>query len=205
MVRKDNDKNIIDILYAHYKDSFEKILSKEKLRDRLFFLVIFLLGLIVIEYRYSIEILSAISELNVVGLKIKLNQLPLPVILSTTWTIFFGILLRYYQITLDIDKKYSYLHNLESRISKKIGVSSKLFDRESASYLTHKGKFFRYWAWIFYTAAFPIIILAVIIILIWLEINSSEIQLEHRIYDLVLAVFCIGTVIFYLIGIWFNR
>jgi hypothetical protein len=200
----ENENNSLEILYSHYQDSFDKILSKEKSRDRLFFLVVFLLGLIVVELKYSIELLSAISELNFIGLKIKLNQLPLPVILSTTWTIFFGILLRYYQITLDIEKKYSYLHKLESMISKKIG-EKKLFDRESTSYLTNKGKGFRYWTWLFYTAAFPGMILIVVGASIWTELNSSEIQLENRIYDLVLSIFILGTVFLYLIGVWLKR
>jgi len=193
-----------DILHSHYKDSYDRIREREKQRDCLFLLVVALLGLIALELRYSVAIHAAISELSLGGLKVKLSQVPLPVLLSTTWTFFSVMLLRYYQVTIDVEKKYTYLLVVEARLSKCIG-EKKIICRESSAYITKKGKWFRYWAWLFYTAAFPVIILVIVVCTILIEVNNPDIPSGHIVYDCVIAGLSLVSVLLYLFGVWFKK
>jgi hypothetical protein len=193
-----------EILYEHYKDSYERIREREKQRDRLFLITVGLLGLLVLTLRYSVVLHAAIPEISLGGIKIKLSQVPINVLLSTVWTFLSALTLRYYQVTLDVEKKYDNLHTLEERLSAVLGDSNAI-DRESAGYITKKGKLFRHWAWVFYTAAFPIVIISLVVWAIVNEVCAGSTPFSHRVYDIALAAFTLMSVGSYLGAIWLNR
>lgn len=193
-----------EILYAHYKDSCERIREREKQRDRLFLLVVGLLGLLVLTLRYSVVLHAAIPEISLGAIKIKLTQVPITVLLSTVWTFLAALTLRYYQVTLDVEKKYDNLHTLETRLSAALDDTN-VIDRESAGYITKKGRWFRHWVWVFYTAAFPIVIISVVVWAIANEVCAGSTPLSHRVYDIALAAFTLISVVFYLEAIWLKR
>lgn len=174
----DNDKKL-DILHDHHKDSFENIREREKQRDRLFLILISLLGLLVIQLQYN---LAGIPEISILGVKVLLDKLPGAVILSATWTFFLVLLVRYYQVNVVVENQYDYLHRLEEQISALLG-DEKLYRRESAAYLVKKAQAFRTWIWRFYTIAIPIIVIAATARAAYLEFYSVTIPLYHKIYD----------------------
>lgn len=193
-----------EILYAHYKDSCERIREREKQRDRLFLIVLGLLGVLVLIFRYSVVLHAAVPEISLGGIKIKLSEVPISVLLSTAWTFLAALTLRYYQVTLDIEKKYDNLHILEKRLSAVLEDPGAI-NRESAGYLTKKGKWFRHWVWLFYTVAFPAVIISIIVWAIANEICVGSTPFAHRVYDIVLAAFTLISVASYLGAIWLKK
>lgn len=193
-----------EILYGHYKDSFERIREREKQRDRLFLIVVGLLGVLVFILRYSVVFHAAVPEISISSIKINLNEVPISVLLSTAWTFLAALTLRYYQVTLDIEKKYDNLHTLEKRLSAVLEDPGAI-NRESAGYITQKGKWFRHWVWLFYTAAFPVVVISIVVWAIANEVCVGSIPLAHRVYDITLAVFTLISVTSYLGGIWLKK
>lgn len=193
--------DVSNILNDHYKDSFSHIREREKQRDRLFLLIVALLGTLVLALRYSIALPEALSELSVAGLKIELSKVPLPVIISGTWTFLSILLLRYCQVTIHIEKQYHYLHTLEERLSTTIGESNAI-SRESAAYYVSKSKCFRHWVWFFYTAIYPAIVAVSIAWSIYLDWQASWIPKHHSCFDTALALISIVTLATYLSALW---
>jgi hypothetical protein len=191
----DNNKKL-EILHDHHKDSFENIREREKQRDRLFLILISLLGLLVFQLQYN---LAGISEVSILGVKVLLDKLPGAVILSATWTYVLVLLVRYYQVTVVIENQYDYLHRLEERLSALLG-DEKLYRRESAAYLVKKAQGFRTWIWRYYTVAIPIMVIAATARAAYLEYCSGTIPIYHKIYDGVTLIAAL-----WLIGLYFLR
>ena len=73
------------------------------------------------------------------------------------WLLLFGISSRYYQVVIQIERQYDYIHHIEELLAQKY-PGSRAFTREGKSYL-EKYPLFSRWIWILYTVAFPFIIL----------------------------------------------
>lgn len=174
----DKDKKL-EILHDHHKDSFKNIREREKQRDRLFLILISLLGLLVFQLQYN---LGGIPEISILGVRVLLDKLPGAVILSATWTYFLVLLVRYYQVNVVVENHYDYLHWLEEQLSSLLG-DEKFYRRESAAYLVKKAQGFRTWVWRFYTVAIPIIVAAATARAAYLEFHSGTIPFYHKIYD----------------------
>ncbi len=194
----------VSLIYDHYKDTFFHIRDRERQRDRLFFFVIALLGFLVLQERYSLFLSQFVSEIEIVGIKINLNQVPLPAVLSTSWTFLSVLFLRYFQVTVHIDKQYEFLHSLENILSESLDYN-KAFCRESSGYFTQKTEGFRNIVWFFYTVIFPLIIFITIIFSIYSEWNSLFIPCSHKIYDFTIGVITSIFLFFYTYGICLKR
>ena len=150
------DSALAEILHDHYKDTFAIVCDRERQRNRLFLIVLALLGLLVLLLQSSATLHLAIPKINILGLTVKLSKLPLCVVISTSWVFLTALLLRYYQLTLHVYKQYDYVHCLEERLSEALG-SRDIITREGKAYLANKGHYFRHWTWRFYTLCFPLI------------------------------------------------
>ncbi len=190
-----------NLLHDHYKDSFAHIRDRENQRERLFLVVIALLGGIVLQLRYSLILPQALPELTILGLKFKLANLPMAALLSTSWTFLSVILMRYCQIAVHVVKQYDYLHSLEKRLSWAIGGPDAIY-RESTGYLTEKTKCFRTWTWFFYTWVFPAIVVISVGSSWFLEFGTNSIPLPHKVYDTVMGIVTVVTVLLYAGGLW---
>lgn len=195
----ENDKTL-EILHDHHKDSFEHIREREKQRDRLFLIVIALLGLLLLQLQYNS---AGISEIAVLGAKLLLDKLPGAVILSATWTFFLVLLVRYYQATVVVENQYDYLHRLEQHISGLLG-NEKLYRRESSAYLVKKAQGFRTWIWRFYTIAFPAIVILATIRAAWLEYFAAT-PLFHKLYDVAVLAAALWLVSLYFLRYGFPK
>lgn len=193
-----------DILHDHYKDTYWHIREREKQRDRLFLIVIAILGVLILQVTYTAAAAQLVSEVEILGVKARPDKLPMPAMLSTTWTFLAVILLRYCQVTTHIDKQYGYLHALEERLSKALGTDGAVA-RESTGYLTDKGRWFRNCVWFFYIAVFPVILLVAAGFAIVMEWCLTGIPVPHRCYDTALAAGVAGSVALYVAGVSFGR
>ena len=188
-----------ELLYQHYRDTFFYIIEREKKRDRLFIIVIILLGLVTFQENYPDKSLLITENLSLFGIKIPIHLFPTFVLLSSTWTFSSLILMKYYSISVHIEKQYVYLHPLEKRLSDNLNCIELL--RESTGYTTKEWKIFRIFSWWFYTAVFPIITyLPTIYPIINLFNCSDDTLLAQRIYDFVMSILIILSTTFYLCG-----
>jgi len=199
-----NEEALLNLLYDHYKDSFSQIRERERQRDRLFLVVFGLIGLLVLQLDSSLLLQQTVSEIDVAGVKIDLSKIPIAVFLSTSWAFLSVFLLRYYQVTIHIEKLYDYLHPLEARISKAFGEDN-LIARESTAYETKKASFFREWAWVFYTYLFPAIVCVSVVWSLFIEWNTMVIPLSHKCIDSVLGVMVLGSILLFIIASWLKR
>lgn len=120
----------IDIQYDHYKETFKIIRENEKERNKLFIIVIIHVLVIFLFMVKPNEIYQTINEFskNYIqnGLYFGINAIEIFIWIST---LYFST--RYFQININIDRKYIYLHNLEEQLSKSLKLE---FNRESKAY-----------------------------------------------------------------------
>lgn len=171
----------LGILHDHYKESFSRILEQEKQRDRLFLVLIAILGALFLEVQYPASTQSLLEE----STRVALNTLPIPVTTSATWTVLLVAMQRYCQSSIAIERQYIYLHRLEDAISSLLGHES-VYSREGKTYLENY-PIFSTWTSLFYACFFPVIAIALQGFIIYLEWNSqTSIEYNTR-YDLTMA------------------
>ena len=192
------------LLHEHYKDTFAHIREREKQRDRLFLIVLAVLGLLVFQLQYALTLQQVVDEVSIAGFKMNLSKVPAPALLSLSWTFLTVVILRYYQVTVHVEKQYDYLHSLECSLSNALEGRYSIH-RESSGYKTKKASLFRYWAWIFYTALFPAIVIVAVGWSLLLEWNAVVIPVPYRYFDSTLALIIICTLALYGIGVWLKR
>jgi len=175
----------LEVLHDHYKDSFNWIREREKQRDRLFLIIITLIGLLYFELSYPEMAKQIIRHAKAGGITVDLSAVPISIFLSVTWTILFALALRYCQVSILIERQYSYLHDVEIRLEEIIDMHG-MFQREGKSYLD-KYPLFSTWAWIFYTMLFPSIILTAVIMAWLLETEQINGPQYMFVYDSVIA------------------
>lgn len=146
----------LEILHDHYKDSFAQVREREKQRDRLFLFFIALFALLSVMALYYSRLTEVLGSITVVGTRANLSALPAPALLTSAWVFVFAIALRYCQVSLTVERQYSYLHTLEEKLSEAVGDDD-LYRREGRAYLRDYPAFSN-WAWISYIYVFPAIV-----------------------------------------------
>lgn len=120
----------IGIQYDHYKETFKIIRENEKERNKLFIIVIIhilVLFLFMVKPNGIYQTINEISKKYIEsGLYFGINVVEIFIWIST---LYFSV--RYFQINVNIDRKYIYLHDLEKQLSKSLKLE---FNRESKAY-----------------------------------------------------------------------
>lgn len=169
-----------DIIYDHYKDTCEICRNMEKDRNKLFIYVCSLLTLL---------FLFIISETNVTGVFyswVKQNYaydlaLSVDTIQSFVWIILLYFTIRYYQECICIERIYTYIHNLETRISIELEFE---INREGENYLHFYPKISNF-IWSLYTIIFPTLYIALITIKIIVEILNGVFSINMCLHILI--------------------
>lgn len=185
----------LNLLHDHFKDSFIYIREREKLRDKLFYIIISLFGILAFQIQYPINFHNALTTISILETNFDLRIVPLQAILSLTWTFIFVLLMKYYQTTINIERQYPYLHKIEEKISELL-EDKEIYCREGYEYL-NKYPVFSDWTWIFYTYIMPLVFLSTTIILVYNECSNLEYPNYYKVYDLIIALFIIITLILY--------
>jgi len=183
----------LEILHDHYKESFSHIRERERQRDRLFLVLIVVLGLLFLEVRYPESFRLIFSEISASGAKLNLSALPVPAVISSTWTFYLAIIIHYCQVSIHVERQYPYLHRLEEKISALL-EDPEVYCREGKAYLDNYPAFST-WAWIFYIGMFPVIVIVATGLLVYTEVCKLELPLYHKWYDGIVAlavVFSVG-------------
>jgi hypothetical protein len=183
----------LEILYDHYKDTYENIKSKEKLRSTYFIIngaIVFLLLLLMI---HPYESVSAISNIIEKQTGADISSL-FPTVVSALWVIFLYITLRYYQICIAIERQYDYLHKLEESLSNALG---EIFSREGKSY-NNNYPVLSGFTYILYTVIFPA--LYIFLIAIKLVSEAANILNSNFVFDMIIGFLIILLIVFYFIS-----
>ncbi len=123
----------LDVLHDHYKESFSYVRERERQRDRLFLVLIGLFALLFFEAHYPRGFGGALGPVHVSGAEVDLGALPLPALLSASWVLTLAIALRYCQVSINVERQYSYLHRLEEKVSQELG-DEEAYRREGRAY-----------------------------------------------------------------------
>lgn len=161
-------------LYDHYKETCSFVKDANKTRDLFFFYIWVLLAFILMQVSCpmeSLQIINALIEKNL-NLKIAFKDI---IISNLLLFAFLSILIRYYQITIYIERLYPYIHKIEEKISS-IASDNEFITREGKSYLSSYPHFSK-WIHKFYTWIFPILLNLVIFSKLLLCFNAISLFL----------------------------
>lgn len=121
-----------EILYDHYKETINETKKQESKRNKLFIIIlIHIFILFLISFRPE-SMCNTISDLLMeqwkVGFYFSINTVQVVVMISMLYCV-----VRYYQINIQIDRTYPYIHKLEEELTSQIG---KNIEREGKNYLS---------------------------------------------------------------------
>ncbi|CAC9653107.1 hypothetical protein [bacterium endosymbiont of Bathymodiolus sp. 5 South] len=167
-------------LCSHYKDTFGIHQATIKQRDTLFYRLLVILAVFIsstdmvsstvsdyINKEISADFISTLLRLLLLGKEISADFIS-----TLLWLLLLGFTTRYYQVVLEIERQYRYLHTLEEKLNSYY-PGTKVFTREGKSYLS-KYSLFSYCVWLLYTVFFPVFIISFIIIKAKSEINGMK-------------------------------
>lgn len=169
-------------LCSHYKDSVDIHRATIKQRDTLFYGLLIILSVFTLQLT-SIDIVAAIVNeyvAKVSGVKVGNN---IDFISTLMWLMLLGFSTRYFQVGVEIERQYDYLHSIEEQLNKHYPDSS-AFSREGKSYLS-KYPLFSKWVWLLYTLFFPLLIIFSVISKITSEIAAMNAIGFNQIIDFV--------------------
>jgi hypothetical protein len=159
----------LGLVAEHYRETFGHQREYIQKRDQLF--VYALLSAIALAFRASYtdqseHVLTVVVE-KVLGSGVAIESAFLGILI---WFIFFALIARYFQATLNVERQYEYISRVEQEMTSLYG--SDLFAREGKQYLANFPVFGGWMHWI-YSWVFPIAILA-------LTIWNFRVDVGHR-------------------------
>jgi len=188
-----------EILYDHYKDTCSITLEAAKRRDRLLVYVVVAMGIL--------AILGVMPEISDQAINEFLNfkfgfatTIDLSILGSAIWFLLLLFILRYFQVSIFVERQYPYLHQLEERIEN--GILS----REGKGYLVSY-PIFSNWMWLLYTVIFPTLLLSVTSGKIVTEITHAYLSgwSAGAKFNVLVFVLILISVILYLYSLHFGK
>ncbi|MCA9833497.1 MAG: hypothetical protein KC435_06105 [Thermomicrobiales bacterium] len=176
----------MEILHDHYKESFERLRSQERSRDRSFVWVIVIYSLISIQVGYPSQFHEALGTIAITGYEFSLKTMPLAALLTMTWIAALAVALRYCQAAVAVDRSYPYIHFLEKKISPALG-GGMLYQREGAMYEEDYPTILNV-AWLAYVFIFPISVATVTSALLFNLWVASDYPLGYLWVDTVIGL-----------------
>ena len=157
--------NELELLYDHYKETYELSKKEQKLRNRNFVI------LCLLEALSFLVLLNAEKAYDVFQLIINIKtenpiELGDSILSALLWVLVLYVSIRYCQNTIYVERQYKYIHKLEERISEKITD----FNREGFNYLSNR-PFVLKFIHTFYTWISP---------LFFIIVNSTRLLLEIK-------------------------
>ncbi|WP_455809196.1 hypothetical protein [Clostridium butyricum] len=211
-------KDTFSTLYDHYKDTItylKKDIDKRDKITRYLFLVLILYSLTEFKQIDSSSVFNDLCK-KYLGISLNINY-----VLITTIILFciFTCTIKYFQMCMNIEKQYSYIHKIESDLNHICGQN--LISREGYSYLEDYPLFsaFLHRIYMFFLPLALVILMFVksyyIFILLISSINISSgknftcILLEHSIIisfiNLIISLSTILTTVLYLLFIYRDK
>jgi hypothetical protein len=182
----------IEILYDHYKDTYENIKQRERRRSKLFIIngvILFLLLLFGIEPTASVSIIvSTIKQ----RFGADLADI-FPVVVSALWLLLLYTTMNYYQVCIHIERQYKYLHEIEALLA---DMLTQKFSREGKSYKKDYPLLIKI-IYILYKGFFPAIYMLCISTRIGMEITLGDCYL---VFDLIISIATTAIIFLYFLS-----
>lgn len=161
----------IELLCSHYKDSYDIHRETIKKRDILFYILLILMAFFLI---YTKQPLALSKSLDLYINKQTGITITKDIISFSTvfWILISVISLKYFQIVIEIERQYKYIHKIESTLQNHF-LDGSSFTREGASY-KNSNKYFNKWSKFIYGYFFTVMLMASITINIVLYIINLK-------------------------------
>lgn len=169
-------------LCSHYKDTFDIHRASIKQRDTLFYGLLVILAVFTLQLSSTEIVVGVVNDYvnKATGIKIGKSA---DFISTLLWLLLLGFTTRYYQVVIEIERQYGYLHVLEEKLNSYY-PETKVFTREGKSYLS-KYPLFSNWVWFLYTVFFPSLIIFSVIMRGNSEIREMQSIEVNQIIDFV--------------------
>ena len=159
----------IEVLHAHYLETYSNIRSALRQRDRFFVYIAAVVTLMLLQVVAPQDTEAAIGRL--VSSQLDLSEtFSLSVVGTVLWFVLLGLVIRYFQTVIYIDRQYTYIHSLEELLA--ANYSGAAFTREGKSYLSDYPVFSK-WVSTIYTVVFPAALVLVLAIKIATELSHT--------------------------------
>lgn len=169
-------------LCSHYKDTFDIHRASIKQRDTLFYGLLVILAVFTLQLSSTEIVVGVVNDYVNKATGVKLGK-SVDFISTLLWLLLLGCTTRYYQVVLEIERQYEYLHSLEEKLNGYY-PETKIFTREGDSYLS-KYPLFSNWVWLLYTVFFPSLIIFSVIMKIISDIETMQSIEVNQIVDFV--------------------
>lgn len=158
--------NELEILYDHYKDTYELSKKEQKIRNKNY-IILCLLEALSFLVLFNAEKAYSVFQ-YIINIKVE-NPVELgdSILRPLLWILVLYVSIRYCQNTIYVERQYKYIHKLEEKISFII----KDFNREGFNYLSNR-PFVLKFIHIFYTWISPILFIAINSIRLLMEIKN---------------------------------
>lgn len=161
----------IELLCEHYKNSYDVHRESIKKRDILFYILLILMGFFLIYTKHPLVISKSLDIY--INKQIGITLIKEIISFSTIfWILITVISLKYFQIVLEIERQYKYIHEIEKTLQTYFSDGSS-FTREGVSY-KNNNKYFNKWSKFIYGYFFTALLITSITINIILSIINLE-------------------------------
>ena len=156
----------LEILYDHYKDTYELSKKEQKVRNKNY-IILCLLEALSFLVLFNAEKAYSVFQ-YIINIKVE-NPMELgdSILRPLLWTLVLYVSIRYCQNTIYVERQYKYIHKLEEKISATI----KDFNREGFNYLSNRPLVLKF-IHIFYTWISPSLFIAINSIRLLMEIKN---------------------------------
>lgn len=185
--------NKLNLLYDHYKETVNNQKDNEKLRNKLFILLCFLILILMLMIVYPDSIYENLQEIMLNRFGININ-IELKIFEMFILFISLYITVRYYQINANIEKNYVYVHKLENIFETKYKIP---ICREGKNYLDKYPMFLNF-SYVFYKYIFPFLYSLFLIIKTIFSIKYA-LGLWQLIFNLIVVIIIVILNISYMI------
>jgi len=190
----------LEILYDHYKDTFENIktyLQKRNIYTLSTIVLVIFLSIELASPTISTDVSSELIKKNIGDIKIDYGMISSVILFALMWSV-----LLYYQINFLIEKMYVYLHKIEGDLSKQLIPYE--IGREGKNYLNNY-PILSSVAHRIYTWLFPISIL-IVAITKWITEKAKVVDWRngHFLFDTLILFIIVLISLLYLSNRHFN-
>jgi len=159
-------------LCEHYQDTFTGHVTTLDRRNRLFFFLLISVGLFTVNITAADLSAAVMSQVVENSSGVELGSRP-EVFASLLWLAVAGMAIRYFQLAVQIERQYAYLHALEAELNKYYPDDSIAFTREGVSY-NNNYPTFSSWLHFVYTKIFPALLATIAIANIYSEVCPEK-------------------------------
>ena len=176
----------MDLMYDHYKDTCQKQENSIKKRNRMFiiFCLLFITLFLLVSQENNIYLIMLAFIKSSYNLDVFLS---IETIKALLWLIMFYVTLQYYSKTINIEREYVYIHNLEKKINQL--CNDELITRENKFYLD-KYPFILNFSDVFHKKVIPILFFISIVLCYTVSVINSNLLSFSNIIGFISVVSC---------------